>query len=101
MTTIVPRINVNTANVPDELILVSTRDREVPSWIVQLLVTHVTTPCGICNELIDHRARAYYEQGEYRPAHVECWMLQVIARDVRIIEARYRNGGSAKCVPLP
>lgn len=100
MTTIVPRLNLNTEDAPDELVLVSTRDREVPSWIVQRLVTHVTTQCAICRELIDSRDRAYYEQGEDHPAHTECWLLQLTARPVRVIAARYRNGGSAKVTPL-
>jgi hypothetical protein len=100
MTTFVPRLDVNADNAPDELMLASIRDREIPTWLVQRLVTHVTTQCGICRELIGSRDRAYYEQGEDHPAHVDCWLLQLTARPVRVVSIKYRDGGSAKCVPM-
>lgn len=99
MTTTVPRLNVSDHGAPDELMLASELDRDVPTWLVQLLVTHVTTVCDACHELIDHRERAYYENGVLHPTHVKCWLVQLTARPVRIVSVKYR-GTKTRVTPL-
>lgn len=90
MTMTTPRLNIDPDFMPDEMMLVSTRSREVPSWLVQRYKPCVTTVCDICAELIYSREYAVYERGCSHPAHPACWLVQLTARPVRIISVSYR-----------
>jgi hypothetical protein len=89
MTTALPQLDVVTSWVPDELTLVSTTDRELPSWLAQRMTAFVPTYCGICHEVEQPHESVYYESGRGHAAHVGCWLVQLTARPVRVLGVRY------------
>lgn len=89
MTTAVPKINLDTSILPDELTLVSTEDREIPSWLAQRMPTFVPTYCGICHEVAPVGDSVYYEGGRPHAAHAACWLIQLTARPVRVTSVHY------------
>jgi hypothetical protein len=90
MTSALPKIDLDVTLLPDELTLVSLTNRDVPSWLVQKLRTHVSTQCGICGELLGSHEYAYYELNRPHAAHVSCWIIQLTARPVRVTKVWYR-----------
>lgn len=91
MTTTVPPLDLDTTDVPDELTLGSTEDREIPSWLAMLMTAYLPTYCGICHEVAPVGSSVYYEGGRPHPAHVECWLIQLTARPVRVLAVHYRR----------
>jgi len=91
MTTALPRLDLDTDWVPDELVLVSTLDREIPSWLVQRMTAFFPTYCGICHEVAQSHESVYYEMGRANAAHVACWLIQLTARPVRVHSVWYRG----------